>query len=183
MRSHLPKLLMLGSLSDYVTVNCRKLHSASDDVYCAVCLVISPLSERTLWRMLERCNFLSRTPALRYSLSNRSRNRRSSHTSSSIAAAKAHTVYMFRDAIIILNICYVFYPATQNPWTVRSMDKLRPRSYGTSSHIRLWSTFWALKSFSAKGLNCKSSEVQLVEGSQSVNLISLVCLGDCHVNS
>lgn len=50
--------------------------------------VNSPLSERTLWRMLERCIFLSRTPALRYSLSNRSRNRRSSHTSSSIAAAQ-----------------------------------------------------------------------------------------------
>lgn len=50
----------------------------------------SPLSDRTLWRMLERCSFLSRTPALRYSLSNRSRKSRSSHSSSSIAAADTH---------------------------------------------------------------------------------------------
>lgn len=56
--------------------------------------VNSPLSERTLWRMLERCIFLSRTPALRYSLSNRSRNRRSSHTSSSIAAAQTRITHI-----------------------------------------------------------------------------------------
>lgn len=78
---------------------------------------VSPLSERTLWRMLDRCVFFSRTPALRYSLSSRSRKRRSSHTSSSIAAEQnTHTHTQFSQIGFTLQKSAIAQQLLHNMW-------------------------------------------------------------------
>ena len=105
--------------------------------WCSVASV-SPLSERTLWRMLERCIFLSRTPALRYSLSSRSRNRRSSHTSSSMAAAqKKHThvvVPLWVQTLeTFITSVTIYTTATKNLWTAG--DGARSDRLGTNQQI------------------------------------------------
>lgn len=73
----------------FIKKKTTSVHTAPDTALAVkVFHVESPLSARTLLRMLDRCTFFSLTPAVRYSLSSRSRNRRSSHTSSSIPAGE-----------------------------------------------------------------------------------------------